>query len=35
MLGGEEAADGYLPFCGNKKPKARDNVHGEGRYLFL
>lgn len=30
-VGGEEVADGYLPFCGNTKRKARDNVQGEGQ----
>lgn len=30
-VGGEEVADGYLPFCGNTKRKAHDNMQGEGQ----
>lgn len=35
-VGGEEVVNGYLPFCGNTKRKARDNVQGEGQVsVFL
>lgn len=38
-VGGEEVADGYLPFCENTAREARDKAQGvcmgEGRCLFL